>query len=185
MLNPPLPSHLDVRKLTVKGAEICADALLSSMPRVVDLLAEKEGVITVNLSFYRDEQRFRRIDGQLTGSVTVFCQRCLEPMPVAVDTQFKLAIVWSEDDAERLPKSLEPIIVGEELVNIADLISEELLLSLPYVNYHKAADCKQEIGYSSTDPEVKKRLSEAEAKGELKQNPFKVLAKLKGDKQDT
>ncbi|MFT5580701.1 MAG: hypothetical protein ACI9WS_003469, partial [Paraglaciecola psychrophila] len=104
---------------------------------------------------------------------------------VAVDTQFKLAIVWSEDDAERLPKSLEPIIVGEELVNIADLISEELLLSLPYVNYHKAADCKQEIGYSSTDPEVKKRLSEAEVKGELKQNPFKVLAKLKGDKQDT
>jgi len=185
MLNPPLPSQLDVRKLTVKGAEISADAPLSSLPRVVDLLAEEEGTIAVKLSFYRDEQRFRRIDGHLTGSVTVFCQRCLEPMAVEIDTQFELAIVWSEDDAERLPKSLEPLIVGEELVNVADLVSEELLLGLPYVNYHKADECKQVIGYSSTDPLVKQRLAEAEAKGELKQNPFKALASLKEDKKES
>lgn len=184
MLNPPLPRQLDVRKLAVKGADICADTPVSNLPRIVDLLANEEGVVTVELSFYRDEQRFKRIDGQISGSVNVFCQRCLEPMSVKINARFELGIVWSEDDAERLPKALEPFIVGEELIDLTNLVSEELLLSMPYVNYHQPNQCSRNVGYSSVDPEVSKRLSDAKDEGEYQQNPFQVLADLKNDMQD-
>lgn len=180
MSNPPLPSQLDIRKLTVKGIEIVADAAISSLPRVVDLLADQEGSIAVKLRFYIDEQRFKHIEGDLSSTVNVFCQRCLEPMPVVIDAHFDLGIVWSEDDAERLPKSLDPLIVGEELTDLRDVISEELILSLPYVNYHKPEECGQAIGYSVGD------LDEAAAGSgeelEKRENPFKALAKLKLEK---
>ena len=183
MLTAPLPSQIDIRKLVVKGVEISAQAPVSSLPRIVDLLANDSGSIAVNLQFYRDEGRFRRIDGRLTGLVELICQRCLEPMPVTVDSQFSLGIVWSEKDAERLPKSLEPLIVGEELVDLADIVSEELILSLPYVNYHSAADCQQQVGYSSVDPDPAAVIkAKADAENAERDNPFNVLEKLKFDK---
>ncbi len=178
MLSTPLPSEIDIRKLVVKGAEISALVPVSSLPRIADLLAGQGGNIEVRLHFYKDEGRFRRVDGQLSGSVEVFCQRCLEPMSVPVDVSFSLGVVWSEDDAQRLPKSLEPLIVGEELIDLADVVSDELILSLPYVNYHPEADCKQSVGYSSVDPAA---VTNATAKEE-KENPFKVLENLKLDK---
>jgi uncharacterized protein len=176
MSNAPLPSQLDVRKLAVKGAEISAFALVSTLPRVVDMLADKEGKINVTLRFYIDEQRHKCIEGHLQGVVQVFCQRCLEPMSVNVDMSFQLGIVWSEEKAEKLPSSLEPLIVGEELTNLADVVSDELILNLPYVNYHHPEDCKQSVGFSSVDPETIELLEKT------KDNPFNVLAQLKSDK---
>lgn len=187
MLNAPLPSQMDVRKLAVKGVEISATTPVSRLPRIVDLLADDGGSIEVALQFYIDEQRFRRIDGQLTGCLDVICQRCLQPMPVQVDTQFKLGIVWSEDNAASLPQSLEPLIVGEELVDLADIVSEELILSLPYVSYHDEADCQQQE-HSFEDPapaslEIENEQEQGgDAEAEAKENPFKVLEQLKFDK---
>lgn len=182
MLTTPLPSEIDIRKLVVKGAEISAQVPISSLPRVAGLLAGGEGSLAVKLQFYKDDDRFRRVDGHISGSVNVTCQRCLDAMPVVVDTQFELAIVWSEDDAERLPKTLDPLIVGEELVDLADIVSDELILSLPFVNYHASEDCKQVVGYSSVDPEVEQAITKAEQAESESDKPFGVLKNLKFDK---
>ena len=187
MLTASLPNQIDIRKWVVKGAEISVETPIAALPRVVDLLASDRGSLAITFQFYRDEGRFRRVDGHLLGSVEMVCQRCLEPMAVAVDTRFELAIVWSEKDAERLPKSLEPLIVGEELVDLADIVSEELILSLPYVNYHEASDCHQRANYSCVDPDAVIAVAEKDntrvTKGEPeKENPFNILEKLKFDK---
>ena len=188
MLTAPLPSQIDIRKLVVKGAEISANLPVSSLPRIADLLApDDSGVeteqsnLTVNFRFYIDDERKRRVDGRITGAVNMICQRCLEPMPVAVDAQFELGIVWSEEDAERLPKSLDPLIVGDELVDLADIVSEELILSLPFVNYHSPEDCKQGVVYNSVEPEDAGAIEKVDAEQE-KDNPFQVLEQLKFDK---
>ncbi|MEE8059126.1 MAG: YceD family protein [Pseudomonadales bacterium] len=186
MSTAPLPNQIDIRKLVVKGAEISVQTPISTLPRIVDLLANDDGSIAVNLQFYIDEGRFRRVDGHLMGTVDVICQRCLEPMPVAIDTRFELGIVWSEKDAERLPKSLDPLIVGEELMDLGDVVSEELILCLPYVNYHDSADCQQQVGYSSVDPDaiVDEAITVGQ-KGANRDSPFNVLKKLKSNKKFT
>lgn len=175
MKDAPLPSQIDVRKLVVKGIEIDAKTPVSDLPHFVSLLANDEGVVDISLQFYKDEERFKRIDGQVKTTVNVSCQRCLEPMPVSVDSQFELAIVWSEEESERLPKALDPLIVGEELTDLRSVVSEELVLSLPFVSYHEAGDCQQAVGYSSVDADA---FEEAVADNE-KENPFNVLQQLK------
>jgi len=180
MLTAPLPNQIDIRKLVVKNAEISTQVPVSSLPRIVDMLASDAGLIDVRLHFYKDEGHFRRIDGELKGTVEMICQRCLEPLTVAVDTRFNLGIAWSEEDSQRLPKSLEPLIVGEEeLVDLADVVAEELILSLPFVSYHAPSECGQKVGYSSGESDSAVELVDESASRE---NPFKVLRNLKFDK---
>ncbi len=185
MSNAPLPNQIDVRKLAVKNVEISAVTPVSSLPRFVDMLADGDSSIAVNLHFYIDDERIRRVDGQITATVNVFCQRCLDTMPLELDTQFQLGIVWSEEDAKRLPGFMEPLIVGEELVDLADIVSEELILSMPYVSYHAPEDCKQVSNYSTGEVAVESSMqTEAEEKrsSPSRDNPFSVLQQLKRDK---
>ena len=178
----PLPTEIDIRKLVVKGAEISADVPIASLPRIQDLLASNEGNLAVELQFFIDDERHRCVSGKIAGVVQVFCQRCLNAMDLPIDTQFELAVVWSEQDSERLPKSLEPLIVGEELSDLGEVVAEELILALPYVSYHDPEDCEQPSGYSSVDSKVAEQLAAAEKESE-KANPFQVLQEIKFDKR--
>lgn len=171
----PLPGQVDVRKLAAKGAEISAQVRVSSLPRVVDMLANAEGSVAVTLRFYIDEDHKRRVDGHLSAQLEVICQRCLEPMPLQLETAFALGIVWSEDEAKQLSSTLDPWIVGEELTDLTDIVSEELILGLPFVNYHDADTCtqKQQLftgGEAVPDPDTER------------ENPFRVLEQLKREK---
>jgi uncharacterized protein len=176
MLNEPLPSQIDVRKLVNKGAEIKAQVPVSSLPRFATMLACDEGQVTAELRFYVDEERKRRIDGKVVAKVQVTCQRCLEPVPKTVESDFSLAVVWTDDEARHLPKHLEPIIVGEELIDLADVVEEELILSFPFVTYHDDENCRGE------QPETAEPMPKASQQQANKDNPFKVLEQLKSSK---
>ena len=174
MLNDLLPSQIDVRKLTVKGAEISSSFSPSVMTRLASLLANGEGVVTANLHFYIDEAHKRRVDGKIRAQVNVVCQRCLDPVAIKVESDFELAIVWTDDQAKQLPKTLEPLTVGEQLIDLADIVEEELILSLPIVSYHDDKYCKRE-SRSFGDLEMT-------STQEPKKNPFNVLEQLKSGK---
>lgn len=176
----PLPTGIDIRKWVVKGAEFSAEVPIASLPRIQDLLASHDANLQVELRFFIDEERHRRISGRLQGVVQVFCQRCLNAMDMPVDTRFELAVVWSEQDAERLPKSLEPLIVGEELSDLADVVADELILGLPYVSYHDPEHCEQQAGYSSGESPAPAASETGHAE---KPNPFQVLEQIKFDKR--
>lgn len=173
MLTEPLPSQADVRKLVRKGAEISAEFPVSQLPRFSGLLANTDGSISAILRFYLDEQKIQRIDGEVTGSFFVTCQRCLEAMPMTLDSHFELGVVKDEERAKQLPGFLDPFIVGEDLVNLADIVEEELMLSLPFVNYHDPENCSRDERFSTGDFE--------QSVDEPADNPFQVLQNLKSD----
>lgn len=187
MSNAPLPSQVDLRKLAAKGAEIHAESTVADLPRVVDMLANDSGTIAVDLHFYTDEEHIRRLDGCLTADVEVYCQRCLEPMPLHLEADFALGMAWSEADSKRLPAVLDPLIVGEELTDLADVVSEELILNMPFVSYHADDQCAGQGRYSAgggAEP-VASGVSEQAGgqRGESRRdNPFKVLEQLKRNK---
>ncbi len=174
MLRDPLPEQVDVRKLVAKGAEIHAQHALADLERFVGLLASNEGVVAVDLQCFTDEDRIRKLKGQLQVDVRVICQRCMEPMTVTLSPEFELGIVWTEEQAKQLPRSIDPLIVGEEPINLIDVIEEELILSLPFVNYHDPAECTGRSHFESGD--------QVEVTEEVKENPFKVLEQLKSGK---
>ena len=170
MSNGPLPIRVDPRKLAERGVRLSGEIELGSMPNLCEALADKEGVVTVDLQFDVDQQGIRTITGEAHGSVNMTCQRCLESARVAVEAEFNLGIAASEEAAKNLPRSYDPLIVEGEEIELLPVIEEELILSLPYDAYHE--DCSVQTSFGD---------AEAVAKDNEKPNPFSVLAQLKAD----
>ena len=103
-------------------------------------------------------------------TVPLTCQRCLQPVPVAlmIEQDFRFvadeATALAEDD-----ESEEDLLVLEDNFDLMALIEDELLMSMPLVPMHPACLSEQ----VPTSPEEEAAMSEA------KPNPFAVLASLK------
>lgn len=164
----PLPRQGDPRKFAQHGTEIDGFVPVASLPRLVESLESEEGNLSVRLHFHVNEERKRVVTGEASGHVSLVCQRCLESVQVPVTSNISLGIVWDEEEAKKLPESLDPWITGEGLADFFDMIEEEILLSLPAVAYHETA-CVDSKLYSSGEPVVEVK----------KPNPFQVLEQLK------
>ena len=173
MWTEPLARSLDVRRAAARGAAVCGAGDPQQLPRFRALLAEDSGTIAADLAFSRDEENRFVIRVSVSAEVQVVCQRCLQPMPLALAADNTLAVVWNDEQARQLPRSLEPLILGEdEDCSLWDIVEDELILGLPAFSYHDTDDCKKILAEFSAPP--------AEAGGgEEKSNPFNVLAQLK------
>lgn len=173
MQRQPLPKLVDARKFASTGAEISAFEDVAKLPRFCAGLATGRGSVAADFHFYRDEQGFFRLDGELNAEVDVVCERCLQPKSLNVTGRFELAIVWTDDQAKALPRSLDPLILGEEALELAELLQDELILNTPFVNYHAPEECSAptSAAFGPESPEVVE-----EEKGE---SPFSVLGQLK------
>jgi uncharacterized protein len=176
MSNTPLPQYVDVRKLVATGASIAALEPLASFGRLCGMLEADAGAVEVQLHFFTDEQGVRRIDGKVRTQVQVLCQRCLQPMPVAIASEFAAAVVWSDAEAAHLPRQLDPYLAGEGPQDVRDLIEDELIISLPFVSYHEPGQCEPS-GYVKPVEDAAPELPVAD-----QENPFKVLEQLKSGK---
>ncbi|MDZ7754283.1 MAG: YceD family protein [Gammaproteobacteria bacterium] len=143
---------------------------VAALARVLSAVIDSSGEFAVRLEFGRDAANHAVIGGHLVGTVTLQCQRCLEPMAVKLEIRPHLGLCSSEAEAERLPEELEPLIVGDAPLSIRKLVEDEILLALPIVARH-ARSCR----------EVPAADSEAPTRGA--RQPFRDLRKLldKGD----
>jgi len=145
---------------------------LATMARLAPNLADPAGEVEVELEFGVDRERVRYAQGRIATSLSLICQRCMQPMTVAVAREVKLAFVSGEGEMNRLDPSYEPVLVETETVALAGLVEDELLLALPMVAMHPEDRCQPAV-VPETEPEVE------EPKQEEKENPFSVLADLK------
>ncbi len=173
MLSDPLPNALDARKAASRGVTVSGSLQPRDLPRFQALLASDEGVIQAEMDFSRDEEHRPVARLEVSAQVSVTCQRCLQPMPLALAGDTTLGIVWNDEQARHLPRDLDPLIVPEEGCNLWAVVEEELILLMPPYSYHETENCKQILSEYVTEPEA--------AAAEEKPNPFAVLARLKTD----
>lgn len=169
-----LPITVDPLKFADQGIELVGSIPLSKLPRVSELLVVSEGEVDAALVFGRDEQNIRTLSGTLDCDLTMVCQRCLGPVVKTIHDEFVLGIVLSDEHAKNLPKIYEPLIVEPDDMALAEILDEELLLSVPMYAYHDSKDCK-------VDTSAVNQLGD-EGEEETKPNPFEVLSKIKFDK---
>mgnify|MGYP003859092899 FL=1 len=93
------------------------------------------------------------------------CQRCLDDLSIALKVNFNLAFVKHDQQSEELDSNYEIYVIEEEELATHNLISDEILLSIPMVPTHDY-DCIKEIN----EQEI------VEGKSE---NPFAILKKIK------
>ncbi|WP_045860011.1 YceD family protein [Teredinibacter purpureus] len=181
-----LPKLVDPRKLAHMNVKLVGIVPEESLPRLRDAsfkleaTADGYGAMAAELEFFRDDQGRRLLSGQVSSRVRLECQRCLEALELNIEADVNLAVVFDEDQAQRLPSNLEPwIIVTDGRADLHAVLEDELLLALPASALHDF-ECIDASRFSVGD-----ETEEAQASDSDEDNPFNVLASLKQDMKNT
>jgi uncharacterized protein len=133
----------DALRLAPESAVVERSYPLVRFMRLADRLATTEGEARARLTF-QDVGGVPTGVLQLRAEVVLDCQRCLGQVRRNLESTSQLAFVQSEDAP--VPEDHEVIAGDPERIDLATLVEDELLLSLPLVVTHRAdEDCKAAI----------------------------------------
>jgi uncharacterized protein len=170
-MSEPWSQLSDVDRLADRQADIAFEIPLSRLPRVQAQIAGAKGTVR-GVAHFRREAGFRVAEVELDGEAQLICQRCLAPMTWPLASETRVAIVANEKDADGIPQELETVYAPDDRIRVADLVEEELLLTLPLVPLHESAEECQAV-----QDEVPTKAEEAAPAPET-QKPFERLGEL-------
>ena len=122
--------RLPLALLTARGGVVERVVHGGDLPRFNQLCEPGEG-IGVRLTFSPGESGGVRVDGELTGRLSIDCHRCLEPVSVELTTRFSVVGVTDEADAARLGLRQDVVLLKSDEPTLGELIEDELILALP------------------------------------------------------
>lgn len=178
--NAELPKTVDPFRLAEHNSTLEGFVPVSALSRFADAIlgassSEPAQQCQVRLTFGKDEERRRVVDGELEAEVMLECQRCMKPMAARLESSFRLGLVTTDEQAQNLPRDLEPFLTEDFSVNLWTLVEDELLLVLPPFPLHERSDCQATEVLESFEPDP----NEPEPDEDKRDNPFSVLADLK------
>ena len=165
-----LPELIDPLSFADKRKELVGQLELGSLDRLFGIITNTAGKVSVDLKFGK-EGSLATIVGRIHTVLTIQCQNCLQDMEWPIDSEIKLGIVSSIDEADRLPADFEPILVGNEKIPFKEIVEEELLLSLPTFPKHSEPCMAFDV--------VSNCQEASDNKPSNLNNPFSILAKIK------
>ena len=151
-------------KLAKKNFSVIDELNIVDLPRINEIASNNSDKIKVNYSFYLENNTTPCLDGEVSLIIYLTCQRCLEVLPLSLDLDFSLAFVMNENQAEELSEHLEIYLFEDEEQSLIDLISDEILLSIPMVPKHDI-DCLSSFRENNNYEQGK-------------ENPFAVLKNI-------
>jgi uncharacterized protein len=115
---------------------------LKALPRLRDVLAQDAGEVAYEITGVRDARGRPGLRLKVSGTMVLRCQRCLEPMEFAVNTDETLVLAATLDEIHAEPADAhapDRVVAGKEMA-LGELIEDELLLALPFAPRHE--DCR-------------------------------------------
>ncbi len=153
-----------------KGLELRGEAALAEMPRLQDVLASPEGMVSYGLRGVQGKHGEPLLELTLQGSCQLRCQRCLQALPYAIGTVSLLRPVPESDLEGSLAEGGEleeadevDYIPADAHLDVQALIEDEILLGLPLSPRHEFGVCEPAAGSAPAE----------------EQNPFAVLRGLR------
>lgn len=164
---PELPQFIDLKQLALQNANLKGEVSLAQLKRLHDSLCEIQGTVRIDWLFAFDNKQRPTIQGSIQTQLLMCCQRCLQPMQWAVDTQVALVAFNSEPHAnEEILPEYEIITLNRPRVSLLSLIEDEIILALPIVAKHDICIANEY------------QLPEEIMSNNMVSNPFQVLLKL-------
>jgi len=177
MARPFDPHRLDVAAFAAAGGEIGGELAAEAMPRLAAAtLPPPDGAQRPSIEWRTTGGRLPLAGAGVQPSllieastdVALECQRCLQPMAVALHAERRIFFVEGEDAAAALDAETEDDVLAlAPALDLVELLEDELLLALPLVPRH--AVC----------PEPLPRALRDEAADAPADHPFAALAALK------
>jgi uncharacterized protein len=128
---------IDALNLAAAATVVEREFRLSDFSRLTGRLAATDGVARARMAF-RSEDGVATAELEVSADTLLTCQRCLGSMRQRLESRSKLAFVEHEDVS--VPAECEVIAGDARRVDLAGLVEDELLLSLPLVPVHGAGE---------------------------------------------
>ncbi|MFI4880200.1 MAG: YceD family protein [Steroidobacterales bacterium] len=135
----PWSRPLEIDRLADGEADIDFAVPLAELAGLRSVRPGLGGLVSGRVHFAR-ERGVAVAQMTMTGTAILECQRCMRPLEFAIDTQVRVGLVGSEAQAGGVPAELEPMLAPGGRIGIDELVTEELLLSLPSVPLHGEGD---------------------------------------------
>ncbi|EHR72912.1 putative metal-binding protein [Burkholderiales bacterium JOSHI_001] len=174
------PLHLDIARLAAEDGLLHGQWSGESLPRLLESqsLAPTAAAAAVG---WRARGERRSVQGgvtqtwlhlELNTTVTLTCQRCLQPLPVTLAVTPSIRFVAGDKQAEAEDAdSEEDVLALTRSLDLRELAEDELLLALPLVPRH--ASCPSPL------PQNPDEVVEPPEGESVVVNPFAALAALK------
>ncbi len=122
-----------------EGRVVEGTLALSSLERLHDLLAEAAGEVSFRIGGLTGERGESLLHLEVSGSLPLACQRCLETVPFDLDADVLLELLpegteVSQDEMEDDTRDFLPV-AGK--LDVAELVEDEILLALPVAPRHE------------------------------------------------
>ncbi len=168
-MSPPWSQPLEVDRLSRGETEIDFEVPLAELPRLRSRIAGIGGSVRGTARFGR-RSGFAVVELSLAGCATLQCQRCMQPMELALQSTTEVALILAEADAADVPDELEPVLARSGSISAGELVEEELLLALPIVPLHEQPG---ECAVAPAAPLLAEEVPE-----HVRQRPFEGLGDL-------
>jgi uncharacterized protein len=124
----------DLDAFAERGTVLEGALELSRLRRLRDLLSSDIGRVRARLRFQRHRAGEVSFELSCEANLELVCQRCLEPMRHAVAIQAQMSVV--EAETEPSMQEYEPVFLEGDRFNPAELVEDELIVSLPLAPRH-------------------------------------------------
>ena len=161
-----LPEKINFFNFAKKEVKLNGDFKVSELSRLSEIASNENDKVEVDLSFRLENGRIPCVEGIIKSILVLDCQRCLDSLQVDLKVPFNIAFARNECQAENLDDKFEIYLIGDdEELETKDLITDEILLSIPMAPSHDY-DC----GLMTDKGNIVE---------EVREHPFDVLNNIK------
>ncbi len=161
-----LPEFIDPVLYAEQRRETVGRMPVKGLARLAELLENNSGDVTVDFAFEK-KGRIATVHGVIKAELALVCQNCLKRLDWRIDIPVNLAVVSSQEQADRLAEEFDPLWLEDSRLALKDIVEDEILLALP--DFPKHLEQCLEVKPVQRQPQAATRSD----------NPFSILAQLK------
>jgi uncharacterized protein len=134
---------IDSLEFARTGQSLSGSLPLPALTRLQDFLFDDRGEVRFEVRGGHDARRRPVLTLEISGVLHLQCQRCLGALDYALElsSTVRLASGGGEADAGGLDDAEDEWIEASAALDVAELVEDEILLSLPYAPRHGEGQC--------------------------------------------
>ena len=139
---PAADSHFDAFSLVRLAGTIAGKVDARQLPNVADSLAPGDDAVPIawTIAGRKSPEGRPSLGIDIAGSAPLVCQRCLARFDWPVDQATELLIAGNERELTDLDEVSEvEVILADRPLDAAELVEDELVLTLPFAPRHEGA----------------------------------------------